>query len=362
MDAHELVVFHIGGGDDDIGPTQALFKLPGVAVRLYVFEIIEDDGYTAIKRSKEFDRAEAEILPIGIGENDGEEVDFKVNLHPLSSSVLRGSWKVAHNDPSYPGIRDWGENTEVERSFKATLRSIDSLVAEGVVPAPDFLSMDIQGLELAALRGARRSIQETVVGVVCESEFTEIYENQGLFHQQLSFLEGMSMRFVDFLTRQNWFVGRPVGEGFFTVAESLFLKHVHPAMPLGSGGRANLDENTVVSPKEFGPARLLKLALVSFAFSRFGYFLMLFSVMNAEYPSECKEMRGGELEPYFIIWESLERGEDWHEEDPPEQRFETLVNSIFPGYFHVTEPMPNLSFIKKVMRALRQYWRQGNLQ
>jgi len=353
-----LVVFHVGGGDDDIGPTQALLKLPGVVVRLYVFEIIEDDGYTTVKRSSDFDRAEAQILPIGIGENDGEQVDFKVNRHPLSSSVLQGSWKVAHNDPSYSGIRDWGENTEVERSFKATLRSIDSLVAEGVVPAPDFLSLDIQGLELAAMRGARSSIQDTVVGIVCESELTEIYEKQGLFHQQLSFLEGMSMRFVDFLTRQNWFVGDPVGKGFFTVAESLFLKHVHPAMP----GGGNLVGNTVVSPKEFGPARLAKLALVSFAFSRFGYFLMIFSLLSAEYPSEFKEMRGGELEPYFMIWESWDGGEGWEEEERPEQRFEALVNSIFPGYFPIPAPIPNLSFTKKVLRALRQYRRQGNLQ
>lgn len=352
MDEFEgLVVFHIGGGDDEIGPTRALLELSKVPVRLYIFEIIEDAGYTTVKQAPEFDRAFATIIPMGIGDVDGARVDFRVNKHSLSSSVLAGSWKVWHNNPRYAGIRDWKENTELDYTFQATLRTIDSLVEEGTVPKPDFLSMDIQGLELAALKGASRVLDETVLGVICESELTEIYENQGLFHHQVAFLEKKAMRFVDFLTRQDWFVGSPVGQGFFTVAESLFLKHVHQEIPPQEDQEG--EEATIVGLESLGPVKVMKLALISFAFSRYGYFLMLLSLLNLNFPDDFKSLRESSLRPYFVLWERLGQPEDSLEKKRrTTSGFSRTLTEQFP---HLTVKKPSL--LRLLARALREWFR-----
>jgi len=101
------------------------------------------------------------IVAIGIGENDFQKVDFRANKHPLSSSVLAGSDLTGPNNPNYPSIPSWAENTGLYYTFSATLRTIDSLVQAGELPPLDFLSLDIQGLELAALKGATSALGES---------------------------------------------------------------------------------------------------------------------------------------------------------------------------------------------------------
>ena len=295
LEIDPLVIFHIGGGDEHIGPANNLMSISGLDIELYVFEIIEDEGYTTIPLSGKGSNVVATLVPYGIGGIDGQEVTFRVNKHRVSSSVLPGSKVTLQNNPNYPGISDWAENVELDFTFEARLRSIDSLVESGALPPPDFISMDIQGLELAAMQGATESLDRSVLGIFTESEFTEIYEGQGMFYEQLSFLEAKAFRLVGFESEQNWFFGPPIGKGFLTVAESFFLKHV-----INQGLPNIQSENTpkgTVDMATLTPEKLLKLALIAFSFERYSYFHYILSYLKDSHPSFFSSLsKGGFIE------------------------------------------------------------------
>ena len=316
----KFTVFHVGGGDNDIGPARALLEIEELDFDLYVFEIIEDEGYTSAPTTQSHANVTTRIVPIGIGENDFEKVDFRVNKHPLSSSVLAGSDVTGPNNPNYPGTPSWAENTALDYTFSATLRTIDSLVQAGEVPPPDFLSLDIQGLELAALKGAASALGESVLGVVTESEFEEIYVGQGLFSEQLSFLRSKGFRFVDFETRQDWFFGPPVGKGFWTVAESSFLLHVY-----SDGSKAlDAEPESGVPISSLGAEKLFKLALAAFALSRYSYFYFIMEYLSFSEPEYFSQLSNGVYAKYPRVFLRLQ--EAWADGADARYFVENLVD------------------------------------
>ena len=277
----KLVVFHIGGGDEDVGPTEALLKLKGVKLDLYIFEIIDETNYTEVKRFSNFPNVNARIVPFGIGEYENEIVNVNVNKHQLSSSILPPSRLTQNNNPAYPGILDWEENTLLNYRFKATLSSIDVLIADGKLPKPDFLSLDIQGYELRALIGAKETVLKDVLGIVLESEFSEIYEGQHLFPEQSIFLRKSGFRLFELFNPQKWYVGPVFGKGFLTVVESLYFKYLIEIDALD-----DLDKNGFEDIKNIPEEKILKLAIIAFAFGCYSYFFTLFSYLknnNKEY-------------------------------------------------------------------------------
>ena len=75
------------------------------------------------------------FFPIAIGERDGP-VTFHVHPDPQGSTTV-----------------DWQEGNFATPTT-VPMRTIDSLIREGAIRAPDLVKMDIQAGELAALKGA----------------------------------------------------------------------------------------------------------------------------------------------------------------------------------------------------------------
>ncbi|MCY7296212.1 FkbM family methyltransferase [Alteromonas sp. a30] len=61
-------------------------------------------------------------------------------------------------------------------------RSIDSCVANGEIPLPNFIKLDVHSAELPALEGAENSLSECV-GLLVEGWHSEVHSGQGLHHQ-----------------------------------------------------------------------------------------------------------------------------------------------------------------------------------
>tara|TARA_E500000305_G_C4024245_1_gene240801 strand:- start:191 stop:1156 length:966 start_codon:yes stop_codon:yes gene_type:complete len=59
---------------------------------------------------------------------------------------------------------------------------------------PDFLCLDVQGAALSVLRGGKNVLHNHVLGIRCEVEFLELYRNQPLFGDILTFLHQRGFR------------------------------------------------------------------------------------------------------------------------------------------------------------------------
>lgn len=75
----------------------------------------------------------------------------------------------------------------VVREVPVQVRRLDDVVEIDQVPAPDFLSIDVQGTELDVLIGCG-VILDAIVGVQVEVEFEEFYIGQPLFSEVHDFM------------------------------------------------------------------------------------------------------------------------------------------------------------------------------
>lgn len=194
-----MIVWHIGGGDDDVGPIAKVCNaFPGF--QIVTFEAL--DG-------------------LCIDETVGE-APFYVNKHPLSSGLLPPNPRYAGE--THTGEITWGQNTELEKEIRVRTTTLDILRHD--YPQPDVLSIDCQGAELRIMRGGAELLRN-VVCVVAEVEFAPIYEGQHLFHDQMAFLTPYGFRLMELFGGQQWHPGPKWGLGMLTVAEAVWLRDDH---------------------------------------------------------------------------------------------------------------------------------------
>lgn len=190
-----LIVYHIGGGDDEIGPiTQVCNQFD---YKLITFEAL--DGTCVADRV-------------------GDSVPFYINKFPLSSGILPPNQKYAgevHHEIS------WGDNTELDRKIVLKTTTIDELAKTN--PQPDVLSIDCQGAELRILWGAAETLKQTLC-VIAEVEFVPIYLGQHLFHEQMGFLLPYRFRLMELFSMQYWHPHERFGNGSLSVAEACWLR------------------------------------------------------------------------------------------------------------------------------------------
>jgi len=273
----KIVIFHIGGGDSDIGSTKGLCDLPGLEVEVFIFEP-RQDGMTTRDIPGLRKDIKVTLVPFAIGEVNGQRELF-INKHELSSSLYGPSATSEANHIFYSNeIRTWKDNTELDYKQNVEVRTLTSLIEDGFIPMPDVISMDIQGHELAVLRGSIDLLSMHLLALLTESNMTEIYEGQDTFYEQGQFLFDHGFRFVTFFDWQSWYLGPAIGEGFYTVTESLFLKYF-----IASEGHAPPPVRGARYLSTAEPDTLLKLGLIAFSFKRHSYFYSLFKELEIKH-------------------------------------------------------------------------------
>ena len=298
----EIVVYHVGGGDDDIGPTEALIDNLKPFIRLVLFDARPGSTEVGVETIKTSSGVKADLVTVGVDEKKGNS-DFFVNKFPLSSSLLPSSPQAASENPNWEHCNNWGENTELDFTIQVPTDSIDSLINSGKVPSPDFLSIDAQGAELSILRGASEALNKSILGLVTETEFFEIYKNQGLIGDQLNFLEKYAIRLAEIYAQQNWYSAAAVGSGFLTVGETLFLKYAINPIQTTTSLKSCMDV------KDLTPDKIKKLALISYAFNRISYSYFLLNYLKENYLDNFLELKSEKhLTKLFYIYESIDLG------------------------------------------------------
>lgn len=152
----------------------------------------------------------------------------------------------------------WGQQTEVVDTKEVDIYTLDTLIKSGEVEPIDFLSIDAQGAELDIINGTDLS---GVAGIICETEFVPLYENQPLFYDIHKKLHESGFRFCLLFNPQFMKVSKyPDSFGFMTVAETFFLKDPTDLL--------NNLENMPIEERTKAVIQLLKLSAISICFNQ----------------------------------------------------------------------------------------------
>jgi len=150
----------------------------------------------------------------------------------------------------------WKTNTELDRVVEIQTTTIDEVIAQRAIPAPDMLSVDAQGAELKIFHGAQGAFHQDILAVISEVEFHRIYEGQPLFSDQFDFLYRHGFRLAEIFAQQYWHPVARAGYGLLTVGEALFFRDANEFLAIPD------------VPAEQQITKLIKLAALAFLFGR----------------------------------------------------------------------------------------------
>ena len=245
-----IKVHHVGG-IGDYGPTNTMGNIPDVDWIVY------DADEESLAASTDLEDKSHILVNKCIG-GVNSKTNFNIMFARSASSILLPSPSAAaYTYPNSDGsVQVWGEHTRVVRSPEVTINTLDWLFENGEIPTIDLLSIDAQGAELDIINGASQMMSTSVIGVVCEVEFAELYAGQPLFCDIQDRLRRDHFRLCQIYNLQ-YFNTAPYdrqlqGAGFLTVGEALFLKDVGSIIDSNSLDELTPDrlaENVIQCPK-----------------------------------------------------------------------------------------------------------------
>lgn len=135
-------------------------------------------------------------FPYALGKSK-DKIDLNLYSQPGCSSKYKVKGKVAESFSRSDYFNDNGV-------FDMDVVALDSIVESNEVPSPDFIKIDVQGMEVEVFRGGEKCIKSSVVGIRTEAYFRELYENQPLFNDIDSVLRSFGFVPIRFLEMHEW--------------------------------------------------------------------------------------------------------------------------------------------------------------
>lgn len=140
------------------------------------------------------------VLPYGLWAKSGNAT-LHLTYDPYASSLYEAGpaaaeWMDGNSGFDYP----YRDALRTEERRDVPVYSLDEVpeLLEGTLPRPDVLIADTQGSEYDIFCGATTSLL-SVVAVICEVEFVELYAGQRLFGDVTSVLALNELQFMGFL-------------------------------------------------------------------------------------------------------------------------------------------------------------------
>lgn len=170
------------------------------------------------------------VINFGVGEKS-EKRNLYLNYDPNTSSFLKVNQKYSEYYYSSPAKYDYvvGDSYYVVKKCSVNVKPLDELCNEYNVSYPDVLSMDTQGTELEILKGAIKSLENSVA-VLTEVSFLPLYENQPLFNDVNDYLTKQGFIFCRFYDEHSDMspLRAPIGaraKGLMVAADAIYLKN-----------------------------------------------------------------------------------------------------------------------------------------
>jgi len=152
--------------------------------RVFAFECNPDT--LPVCRAAVQGQARIKLVEKAVAEREGRVKFYPVNpaTNPGASSLLVASGRYELEQYH-------------QREIEVEAVALRSFLEAASIPRIDLLWMDIQGAELAALKGLGARIADVSL-IHAEVEFEEIYSGQPLFPEVRAFLEAQGFRFLGF--------------------------------------------------------------------------------------------------------------------------------------------------------------------
>ncbi len=108
----------------------------------------------------------------------------------VSMHVTKNRWCSSVLAPSQVGKNLYGDWYDTMATVDVEITTLDAWAQRAGVRKIDILKIDVQGLEMPVLRGARRLLEAGVTGIVCEAQLVQEYEGASTFNEIDAFLRG----------------------------------------------------------------------------------------------------------------------------------------------------------------------------
>jgi FkbM family methyltransferase len=232
-----------------------VMTVPGLLANDILHVAYEADAACAADMTAQNDKSNFFVLPYALGKADAEAT-LHITANPYGSSLYEPNSEYANyygevytsDGAVYDAI--FGEWCKIVSTVPVQVRSLDSLNAEGILPAGgvvDFLSLDTQGSEADIISGAEQILRAGVLAVVTEIEFHRIYKNQPLFSTILEQMDSHGLQFAGFthIADEISPYRAPLGQrgrSFLAFGDALFLRRLSDLPTLAQGSEERLCE------------------------------------------------------------------------------------------------------------------------
>jgi FkbM family methyltransferase len=188
------------------------------------------------------------FLPTALADHE-RGLDLHITAQPGCSSAL---------EPLPDAGRAFGREAyyKIERTVRVPSATVDGVVAAEPDLAPDFLKLDVQGLETRVFAGGRRALAETVVGVRCEVAFTPTYAGQPTFADVDAALRPFGFVPMRWLETHAW----------RRDSKAKLPRLADGPLPYSRGQLMHADVLYLRTPETLEPARSAKLALIALCY------------------------------------------------------------------------------------------------
>src|SRR5207302_835818 len=92
-----------------------------------------------------------------------------ISVHNVAVSDHAGRGELLINrEDSWSHLAERGWHPKTRRRLVVDLVALDDEIARGAIPPPDVVKIDVEGSEIAVLRGLARTLSSRLVAIVCE--------------------------------------------------------------------------------------------------------------------------------------------------------------------------------------------------
>jgi FkbM family methyltransferase len=123
----------------------------------------------------------------------------KPGIVPFHHCVVPARSSLYLPDPEViADVYGTSDHYAIGRTDEVTVTTLDALASTGTVPFANIIKLDTQGSELDILKGAARSLNESVIAIEAEVEFVPLYKGQPLFGDVDAFLRSAGYELMGF--------------------------------------------------------------------------------------------------------------------------------------------------------------------